>query len=207
MATKCGNAPRPVSSIDAKSIKIGNHPPATNNKLPIGTSPEAQDQLPPVVHHPANPPGNQLLGAMWRSPDRFRQIGILNRVNSSFKNLPVNGVVAATFTTLHPMPNPCRPFQYFLADIRVYRWLTFLLPPGSTVTFEINTYPVHSHANTYRYNAPSRGTFEVVYFMCVGQISKLSLTKDRYNCDIKTRSTVVVLALYYRSKWVFTPAG
>ena len=79
-----GNSPRSVSGIDAKSIKIPS----------VSTSPEAQ-QPPPVIQHPAHPTGHRLLDALWRSPDRFHQIGTLNRQNGRFNNLPVDGVTDA----------------------------------------------------------------------------------------------------------------
>ena len=55
------------------------------------TSPEARERS-PVIQHQANPPGNPLLGAMWRSTDLCHQLGILDRQNNRFKNLPVDGV-------------------------------------------------------------------------------------------------------------------
>jgi hypothetical protein len=63
-------------AIDAKSIIIGGHPPASQNS----TS--------------ANPPGIQLLNAMWRSPDLCHQLGTLDR-QKRFKNLPANNVEVA----------------------------------------------------------------------------------------------------------------
>jgi hypothetical protein len=75
------NSQRPKNkATDGKSIKVP----------PICTSPEAQEQS-PDVHHPANPSGNLLLGAMWRSPDLCHQLGTLDR-QKRFKNLPVDGV-------------------------------------------------------------------------------------------------------------------
>ena len=41
----------------------------------------------------ANPPGNPLLAAIWRTPDLYHQLGSLNRQNNKFSNLLV-GVVA-----------------------------------------------------------------------------------------------------------------
>ena len=92
--------PRPVSEIDAKSVRIGSNPPATNNSnTPIGTSPEAQERS-PVDYHPANPPGYRLLDALWRSPDRFHQIGVWYPQRKKFKNLPVNDVADAVAQAL-----------------------------------------------------------------------------------------------------------
>ena len=93
MSEKRGNSPRSVSSIDAKSIRIGSRPPSTGTP-PIDSSPEAQEQS-PADHHPENPPGSQLLNAMWPSPDRSHQTGTLDRRNNRFKNLQVNSVADA----------------------------------------------------------------------------------------------------------------
>lgn len=41
------------------------------------------------------PVGNELLFALWRSPDRFHQIGALDRQTNRFRNIPVNGVTDA----------------------------------------------------------------------------------------------------------------
>jgi hypothetical protein len=71
-------------SPDAKSIRI---------TPPVGPSPEAQERS-PVIQHPASPPGNLLLGALWRSSDNVHQIGVLDR-QKRFKNLPVDGVADA----------------------------------------------------------------------------------------------------------------
>jgi hypothetical protein len=87
--------PSPISGIDPKSIRIGSQSPATNNsKPPTGPSPEAQQQ-PPVIRHPENSPGYRLLDAMWRSPGRFHQIGILDRQSNKFKNIPVKDAADA----------------------------------------------------------------------------------------------------------------
>ena len=95
MSEKSINTPRSVSPIDAKSIKIGSHSPATENGTPpTGPSPEAQ-QPPPVSHHPVDASGIQLLDAMWRSPDRSHQISVQDRKNKLFKNLPANNVTVA----------------------------------------------------------------------------------------------------------------
>ena len=80
MSEKSGNSPRSTSTIDAKLIKVPS----------VSSSPEAQQQ-PPTYQQPANPPGSQLLGAMWRSTDLCHQLGILDR-QKRFKNLPVDGV-------------------------------------------------------------------------------------------------------------------
>jgi hypothetical protein len=72
MTKNSSSFPRSVSLIDAKSIRIGSHPPSTNNP-PIGSSPEEQEQS-IIDHHPENSPGILLLGALWRSPDRSHQI-------------------------------------------------------------------------------------------------------------------------------------
>ena len=95
MSKSHSSSPRPISSIDAKLIRIGRPSPAPENITPpISTSPEAQEQS-PDVHHPANPPGNPLLDAIWRSTERHHQIGTLDRQNHRFKNLPVDGVADA----------------------------------------------------------------------------------------------------------------
>ena len=78
MSEKCGNSPRSVSAVDAKNITV----PSTQRSNPL-------------AHHPANPPGNQLLSAMWRSPDLFHQIGILDRQSNKFKNIPVKDAADA----------------------------------------------------------------------------------------------------------------
>ena len=92
--------PSPVSGIDPKTIRIESHPPATQSSTPpVSPSPEAQERS-PVIQHPANTPGNQLLAAMWRSPDRFHQIGTLNRQNKRFNNLQVDGVADAVAQSL-----------------------------------------------------------------------------------------------------------
>src|SRR5450759_2579197 len=39
--------------------------------------------------------GIQLLGALWRSPDRVHEIGTLDMQTRSFRNVPVNGVSEA----------------------------------------------------------------------------------------------------------------
>ena len=80
MSEKSGNSPRSTSTIDAKLIKVPS----------VSSSPEAQQQ-PPTYQQPANPPGNRLLGAMWRSHDLCHQLGTLDRQNNRFKNLPVDG--------------------------------------------------------------------------------------------------------------------
>ena len=41
------------------------------------------------------PVGDELLYALWRSPDRFHQIGALDRQTNTFRNIPVNGVTDA----------------------------------------------------------------------------------------------------------------
>jgi len=78
------NPPRSVSTINAKSIKV---PSASS-------SPEAQQQT-PTYHQQANSVDERLLDAMWRSHDRVHQIGMLDRQNHKFKNLPVSGVAVA----------------------------------------------------------------------------------------------------------------
>ena len=56
--------------------------------------PDVRDQS-PAVHHPDISPGNRLLTALWRSPDRSHQIGILDRQTNKFKNLPVKDAAGA----------------------------------------------------------------------------------------------------------------
>ena len=61
MSEKTSYSPRSVSAIDPKSIKIGSHPPVTQDSIPpIGPSPEAPEQS-NDVHHQATPAGEQLL--------------------------------------------------------------------------------------------------------------------------------------------------
>ena len=83
MSPNSVKSPRPVSGIDAKSIKIKNHSPATENATPL-------------VHLPEISPGSRLLDAMWPSLNLAHQIGILDRQNHRFKNLPVDGAANAT---------------------------------------------------------------------------------------------------------------
>jgi hypothetical protein len=49
--------------------------------------------------HQVNPPGNQLLAALWPSTDHFHQIGTQNRQNKKFRNLPADGVADAVAQT------------------------------------------------------------------------------------------------------------
>ena len=94
--------PGPVSGNDPKSVCIGNQSPATETgDPPIGTSPEAEaHERSPVSQQPATPAGNPLLEAMWPSTDRFHQIGILDRQNKRFKNLPVKDAADAVAQAL-----------------------------------------------------------------------------------------------------------
>ena len=88
MSDKCSNFPRSVSAIDAKYIKVPSAQLSNSSSV-------KESGLPPVVHHQANPPGKQLLDALWRSPDLCHQLGTLDRQNHRFKNLPVDGVADA----------------------------------------------------------------------------------------------------------------
>ena len=78
MPNKHNHSPRPSSSIDAKSIKI---PPACSSS-------ETQDQS-LTAQHSAISDSEQLLDALWRSPDYVHQIGTLDRRNHHFRNIPV----------------------------------------------------------------------------------------------------------------------
>lgn len=85
MARNSSSSPRSTSKIDATSIKVPS----------VSSSPGIQQQQLPVSPQPEIPPGERLLGALWRSPDRVHQIGVLDRRNRRFKNLPVDGVTDA----------------------------------------------------------------------------------------------------------------
>jgi len=100
MSVKSGNTPRPASSTDAKSIKIGSYSPTIEtSSQPLGTSPEAQKQS-PNIQHPSSPPGTRLLADLWPSTDLVHQLGTQNRRNKTFKNLPVDGVADAVARAL-----------------------------------------------------------------------------------------------------------
>ena len=100
MSVKSGNTPRPASSTDAKSIKIGSYSPTIEtSSQPLGTSPEAQKQS-PNIQHPSSPPGTRLLADLWPSTDLVHQLGTQNRQNKTFKNLPVDGVADAVARAL-----------------------------------------------------------------------------------------------------------
>jgi hypothetical protein len=84
MSKISSNSPRSISTIDAKLIKVPS----------VSSSSEAQERS-PVSQQPANSVDERLLDAMWRSPDLFHQIGILDRQYNRFKNLPVDGATDA----------------------------------------------------------------------------------------------------------------
>jgi putative DNA primase/helicase len=85
MSEERGDTPRPGAKTDAISNQTNPSTPADQGvgEL-IGASPKAD-----------NPAGEQLLTALWRTPDRIQQIGILDRQNSRFSNLPVADVAEA----------------------------------------------------------------------------------------------------------------
>ena len=95
MSKIVSSASSPASENGATSVSHGGHPSAPKKDTqPSCASPAAHEKsqlFPP----PESSSACRLLAALWRSPDRSHQIGILDRQNHKFKNLPVDGVADA----------------------------------------------------------------------------------------------------------------
>jgi hypothetical protein len=73
---------------------------ATCTDVPsVSTALDVREQ-PPAVHQADLSPGERLLATMWRSPDCFHLIGVLNRKTNKFQNLPVDGAADAVAQAL-----------------------------------------------------------------------------------------------------------
>jgi putative DNA primase/helicase len=89
------SSPRPASANDAKHIQIPSSSPATRDRIQrVGASPEAHKPS-PSIRDAVNSNDERLLTALWPSPERVHQIGILDRQTHRFKNLPVKDAADA----------------------------------------------------------------------------------------------------------------
>ena len=93
MFNKQNNSARSESKINAKSIIIGKLSPATTNNT---TLKQASPEVHECVERPSpDSPASTLLNALWQSPKLSHQLGVMQRPDNIFKNIPVDDVADA----------------------------------------------------------------------------------------------------------------